>query len=217
MSEINWDQMFTALTDTLYMTFVSLLFATILGLIIGILIYVTQSGGLYQNRVLNRIGDFVVNVLRSIPFIILMFLLIPFTKLLTGTMLGTTAALPALIFAASPFFARLCIIAFNEVDKGTIEVSKAMGASKWEIIWKVLIPETLPALISGISVTGITLVSYTAMAGAIGSGGLGNLAYLYGFARRNDVVLYLATILIVLIVFSIQGVSNVLVRKVDKR
>ena len=214
---LNFEQLLTAIWETVFMTFCSLFFASIFGLLIGILLYCTQSKGLFENRIINRIVDMIVNVLRAIPFLILLILLIPLTRALVGTMLGAKAALPPLIVSATPFYARMCVIAFQEVDKGTIEASKAMGASNRQIIFKVLLPEALPAIISGIAVTGISLVGYTAMAGAIGAGGLGNLAYMYGFARRNEAVLYTSTVIIVLIVFAIQWAGDALVKKVDKR
>lgn len=214
---LNFDQLLTAVWETVFMTFVSLFFASVFGLMIGILLYCTQSGGLFQNRIVNRITDVIVNVLRAIPFLILLILLIPLTRALVGSMLGARAALPPLIAASTPFYARMCVIAFQEVDKGTIEASKAMGASNGQIIRKVLLPEALPAIVSGIAVTGISLVGYTAMAGAIGAGGLGNLAYMYGFARRNDAVLYTSTVIIVLIVFAIQWAGDAIVKKIDKR
>lgn len=216
-STLNVEQLIQAVWETVYMTFVSLFFAAIFGLLIGILLYCTQTGGLLQNKVLNRIVDIIVNVLRAIPFLILLILLIPLTRALVGTMLGAKAALPPLIFASTPFFARMCVIAFQDVDKGTIEAAKAMGASNSQIIFKVLLPESMPAIVSGIAVTGISLVGYTAMAGAIGAGGLGNLAYMYGFARRNDAILYSSTVIIVLIVFVIQWVGDAVVKKIDKR
>lgn len=216
-STLNVEQLLRAVWETVYMTFVSLFFAAIFGLLIGILLYFTQTGGLLQNKVLNRIVDIIVNVLRAIPFLILLILLIPLTRALVGTMLGAKAALPPLIFASTPFFARMCVIAFQDVDKGTIEAAKAMGASNSQIIFKVLLPESMPAIVSGIAVTGISLVGYTAMAGAIGAGGLGNLAYMYGFARRNDAILYSSTVIIVLIVFVIQWVGDAVVKKIDKR
>lgn len=214
---LNLDQLLQAVWETVYMTFVSLFFAVILGLVIGILLYITQTGGLLQNRVINRIVDVIVNVLRAIPYIILLIILIPLTKLLVGTMLGATAALPSLILASAPFFARLVLIALQDVDKGTVEASKSMGATNWQIIWKVLLPEAMPAIVSGITVTAISLIGYTAMAGAIGAGGLGNLAYLYGFARRNNAVLYTSTVIIVLIVFAIQWIGDAIVKHIDKR
>ena len=214
---LNIEQLLTAVYETVFMTFVSLLFASVFGLLIGILLYCTQSGGLLENKFINRITDMIVNILRAIPFLILLILLIPLTRALVGSMLGAKAALPPLIAAATPFFARMCVIAFQEVDKGTIEASKAMGASTSQIIGKVLLPEAMPAIVSGIAVTGISLVGYTAMAGAIGAGGLGNLAYMYGFARRNPAVLYTSTVIIVLIVFAIQWIGDVIVKKIDKR
>lgn len=217
MSGINYDQLLEAFNETIYMSFVSLAIAGIIGLFIGILLYITQTGGLYQNKIINRIVDMIVNVLRAIPFIILMIIVMPLTKIMVGTILGASAVLPSLIISAVPFYARLCVIAFTEVDKGTIEASKAMGASNMEIIYKVLLPESLPALISGMAVTGISLISYTAMAGAIGSGGLGNLAYLYGWVRRNNAVLYSSTLIIVILVFFIQGLGDYIVKKIDKR
>lgn len=216
-STLNVEQLLNAVGETVFMTFVSLLFAVIFGLLIGVLLYCTQTGGLLQNKVINRIVDVIVNVLRAIPFMILLIILIPFTRAVVGTMLGAKAALPPLIFASTPFFARMCVIAFQDVDKGTIEASKAMGASNWQIITKVLLPESMPAIVSGIAVTGISIVGYTAMAGAIGAGGLGNLAYMYGFARRNDAVLYTSTVIIVLIVFAIQWTGDAIVKKIDKR
>lgn len=217
LEQINVDQMIIALNETLFMTFTSLALSVVFGLIIGVLLFSTQSEGLYKNKILNAGTDFIINVLRAIPFIIILILVIPFTKMLVGTMLGAKAAIPSLVIAATPFYARLAVIAFTEVDKGTIEASKAMGASRFEIITKVLIPEALPALVSGICVTGISLVGYTAMAGAIGAGGLGNLAYLYGFARRDNVVLFSATVLVIIIVFVIQGIGDYIVKRIDKR
>lgn len=216
-SEVNWPQMIEALQDTLYMTFASLALSVVFGIVIGIVLYVTQEDGIYENKVIYRILDLVVNVLRAIPFVILLIIIIPFTKMLVGTMLGATAAIPSLVFSAAPYYARMTVIALNEIDKGTIEACKAMGASNKEIIFKALLPEAKPALVSSITVMGISLIGYTAMAGCIGAGGLGYIAYTYGFARRNNQIMYLATILIVAIVFIIQGIGDYIVRKIDKR
>lgn len=216
-SEVNWPQMIEALQDTLYMTFASLFLSVIFGIVIGIVLYVTQEDGIYENKIVYRVLDLIVNVLRAIPFIILLIIVIPFTKLLVGTMLGASAAIPSLVFSAAPYYARMTMIALTEVDKGTIEACKAMGASNKEIIFKALLPEAKPALVSSITVMGISLIGYTAMAGCIGAGGLGYIAYTYGFARRNNQIMYLATILIVGIVFIIQGIGDYLVKKIDKR
>ena len=216
-SEVNWPQMMEALQDTLYMTFASLVLSVIFGIVLGIILYVTQEDGIYENKFIYKLLDLVVNVLRAIPFIILLIIIIPFTKFLVGTMLGATAAIPSLVFSAAPYYARMTMIALMEVDKGTIEACKAMGASNKEIIFKALLPEAKPALVSSITVMGISLIGYTAMAGCIGAGGLGYIAYTYGFARRNNQIMYIATILIVAIVFIIQGIGDYAVRKIDKR
>jgi D-methionine transport system permease protein len=158
-----------------------------------------------------------VNIFRSIPFILLIILLIPFTKAILDTFLGAKAALPALIIGAAPFYGRMVEIALREIDKGVIEAARSMGAKTSTIIWKVLIPESSPALISGITVTAIALVGYTAMAGVVGAGGLGNLAFLEGFQRNNNAVTMIATILILVIVFIIQFIGDFITSKLDKR
>ena len=215
LSQIDWEAMKIAIEETTYMSIISLLVAVIIGLILGIILYITQDDGLYPNKIINKVLDFIINLFRAVPFIILIFIVLPLTNLLVGTMLGATAALPALIISSAPFYARMCMIALNEVDKGTIEASKAMGASHFQIITKVLFPEAKPALISSVTVMGISLVGY--MAGCIGAGGLGNLAYMYGFARRNMAVMYTATFFVLVLVFIIQGIGDYVVKKVDKR
>ena len=217
LEQIDWDAMILSIQETLFMTFFSLLIAVVLGFGLGIILYVTKDDGLYPNKIINRILDFIVNLLRAVPFIILIIILLPVTISLVGTMLGAKAALPALIISSAPFYARMCMIALSEVDKGTIEASKAMGASHLQIITKVLIPEAKPALISSITVMGISLVGYTAMAGCIGAGGLGNVAYMYGYARQNMVVMYTATFFVLVIVFIIQGIGDYVVKRIDKR
>lgn len=177
----------------------------------------TSKGQLWQNRAVYSLISVLVNVFRSIPFIILIVLLIPFTKSLIGTILGADAALPALIVGAAPFYARLVEIALREVDKGVIEAARSMGAKNRTLIFRVLLPESSPALVSGITVTLIALVSYTAMAGVIGAGGLGNLAYLEGFQRNHSDVTLVATLTILLIVFVIQFIGDTLTRTLDKR
>ena len=217
LEQIDWDAMILSIQETLFMTFFSLLIAVVLGFGLGIILYVTKDDGLYPNKIINRILDFIVNLLRAVPFIILIIILLPVTIFLVGTMLGAKAALPALIISSAPVYARMCMIALSEVDKGTIEASKAMGASHLQIITKVLIPEAKPALISSITVMGISLVGYTAMAGCIGAGGLGNVAYMYGYARQNMVVMYTATFFVLVIVFIIQGIGDYVVKRIDKR
>ena len=217
LENIDIDAMINALGETLFMTFASLIFAVIIGLILGIAIYLTQEDSLYPNKPVNKVLNLIVNVLRAIPYIILLMIIVPLTTALVGSMIGAKAALPSLILSSAPFYGRMVMIALNEVDSGTIEASKAMGASNFQIITKVLIPEAKPALISSVTVMAISLVGYTAMAGAIGAGGLGNLAYLYGMARNNNYIMYTATILILIIVFIIQIIGDYFVSKLDKR
>ncbi|MCJ2147044.1 MULTISPECIES: methionine ABC transporter permease [Bacillus] len=214
---VDMEQLWEATYETIYMTGISLLFAFIIGVILGMLLYLTSKGNIWQNRIVNGVISAIVNVFRSIPFIILIILLLGFTKFLMNTILGPNAALPALIIASAPFYARLVEIALREVDKGVIEAAKSMGAKTSTIIFKVLLPESMPALISGITVTAIALIGSTAMAGAIGSGGLGNLAYVNGFQMNNPDIILIATIFILAIVFIIQFIGDFITNKLDKR
>lgn len=211
------DQLWDATWETLYMTGIAGLATLVLGIVLGVLLFLTSKGQLWQNRAVYSLISVLVNVFRSIPFIILIVLLIPFTKSLIGTILGADAALPALIVGAAPFYARLVEIALREVDKGVIEAARSMGTKNRTLIFRVLLPESSPALVSGITVTLIALVSYTAMAGVIGAGGLGNLAYLEGFQRNHSDVTLVATLTILLIVFVIQFIGDTLTRTLDKR
>ncbi|NQD65157.1 ABC transporter permease [Bacillus haikouensis] len=214
---VDWEKMWEATLETLYMTGMSVLITFVLGIILGILLFLTSKENLWENKLTYTVTSSVVNVFRSIPFIILIVLLIPFTKFLLDTIRGANAALPALIIGAAPFYARMVEIALREVDKGVIEAAKAMGAKTSTIILKVLLPESMPALISGITVTAIALVGYTAMAGVIGAGGLGNLAYLDGFQRSREDVTLAATIMILIVVFAIQIIGDFFTNKLDKR
>lgn len=214
---LKWEKLMIATQETIYMTLISVALTFILGMILGLLLFLTGKAGMWENRWIHTIVGAIVNVFRSIPFIILIVLLIPFTKLLMDTILGANAALPALIIGAAPFYARMVEIALREIDKGVIEASHSMGASNFEIIFKVLIPEALPALISGITVTAIALIGYTAMAGVIGAGGLGNFAYLEGFQGGNTLLTLVATIAILILVFIIQAIGDLLTKRIDKR
>ena len=211
------DQLWAATGETLYMTALSGVATFVFGIVLGLALFLTARGGLFQNRAIYSVISVLVNVFRSIPFIILIVLLIPFTKTLIGTILGADAALPALIVGAAPFYARLVEIGLREVDKGVIEASRSMGARLSTLIFRVLLPESSPALVSGITVTLIALVSYSAMAGVIGAGGLGNLAYLEGFQRNHGDVTLVATAMILVIVFIIRFLGDVLTARLDKR
>ncbi|MFJ7738106.1 methionine ABC transporter permease [Lysinibacillus sp. NPDC097287] len=214
---VDWTKMWEATYETLYMTTISTVVTFVLGLAIGIVLFLTSPHQLWANKVVNFLTGSIVNIFRSIPFIVLIILLIPFTKFLLGTIRGANAALPALIIGAAPFYARMVLIALREIDKGVIEAARSMGAKTSTIIWKVLIPESLPALISGITVTAVALVGYTAMAGIIGAGGLGNLAFLDGFQRNRQDVTLMATIFILVVVFIIQWIGDTITTKSDKR
>ena len=214
---LKWDQLWAATQETLYMTALSGVATFALGLLLGLSLFLTARGGLFQNRAVYSVISLVVNIFRSIPFIILIVLLIPFTKSIVGTILGADAALPALIVGAAPFYARLVEIALREVDKGVIEATRSMGARLSTLVFRVLLPESSPALVSGITVTLIALVSYSAMAGVIGAGGLGNLAYLEGFQRNHNDVTLVATVTILIIVFIIQFCGDVITSLLDKR
>ncbi|MFB9860379.1 methionine ABC transporter permease [Salinicoccus siamensis] len=214
---VRWGNVWTATQETLYMTVVSTAFTFIFGLMLGIILFLSSKKEHAASAPIYGVTAFLVNLFRAIPFIILIILLIPFTKVLMGTIMGSQGALPALIIGASPFYARLVEIALKEIDKGVIEAAESMGAGTWTIIRKVLLPESLPALISGITVTAIMLVGSTAIAGVIGAGGLGNLAYMVGFTRSQSDVTLVATIIILAIVFIIQFIGDFTAKTVDKR
>jgi len=214
---IDMQDLWVATYETFYMTILALIGTFIFGILLGLLLYLTMDGGIWQNKVLNMIVASIVNIFRAIPFIILILLLFPFTDFLIGTIRGPNAALPALIIGSAPFYGRLVEIALKEVDKGVIEAAKAMGAKTKTIIFKVLLPESMPALVSGITVTAINLIGYTAMAGVIGAGGLGNYAYFFGFQRREFDVVFVCTVLVVLIVFLFQFIGDYISNKIDKR
>ncbi|MFB7813176.1 methionine ABC transporter permease [Paenibacillus chitinolyticus] len=201
-SKIDWSEIGIATNDTMMMLGLSALFTFVIGLPIGVLLYLTSKGSLLENRTFNIVISFVVNVLRSFPFIILMIAAIPLTKLLVGTSIGVKGTIPPLVIAAAPFFARLVETALREVDRGIIEAAQSMGAGRFQIVRRVLLPEALPGLIAGITITTVTLVSYTAMSGMVGGGGLGDLAIRYGYQRFQTEVM-IATVVILLILVQI--------------
>ncbi len=205
-----------ALQETVYMTLVSSLFVFFFGLLIGILLFTTDEKGLRPNKAVYRTLSLFTSLFRSIPFLILIVLLIPVTKVLVGTILGPSAALPALIIGATPFYARLVELSLNEKGKDLVETGKAFGATNYQIISKILLIESLPGIIRGITVTTILIAGYTSIAGAIGAGGLGNLAYLYGFARNRIDITILATIEIVIFILIIQFIGDKVVKKLIK-
>lgn len=214
---VNWPNLWSAAFETIWMTIVSILIVAVFGLFLGLLLYETSGSNSKAVKALNWVVALFVNVFRSIPFIILIVLLLPVTQVLVGAITGAKAAIPSLVFSAAPFYARLVEIAFHEVDGGVLEAAESMGATKWQLVFKVLIPESLPALVSGITVTAISLIGYTAMAGAIGAGGLGQLAYTDGFQSYNNAITLTATVVIVIIVFAFQYLGDFAVKRIDKR
>lgn len=215
------DKMFNllliSLWETIYMVGLSVIFSLILGAPIGVLAVITSKNNIMEMPKLNRVLDVIINILRSIPFIILMIVLFPLARLIVGTTIGSTAAIVPLAIGASPFVARVVEGALKEVDTGLIEASKSMGASTNEIIFKVLIPEAFPSLIHGLTIMTISLVGYSAMAGAIGAGGLGNLAITQGYQRFQTDVLFASVITIILLVQLIQLSGDSLVKLIKNK
>ncbi|GIP40060.1 D-methionine ABC transporter [Paenibacillus sp. J31TS4] len=216
-SEIDWSEIGQALQDTLTMLGLSTLFTVLIGLPLGIWLFLSSKGQLLQNRIVYLILSFVVNVLRSVPFIILMIVVIPLTKVIVQTSIGVRGSIPPLVIAAAPFFARLVETSLREVDRGVIEAAQAMGASNGQIIWRVLLPESRPGLIAGITITTVTLVSYTAMSGTIGGGGLGDLAIRYGYMRFETEVMIVTVVLLLILVQVLQMAGDRLVRHFSRR
>ena len=202
---------------TLGMVGASTLFAYLLGLPMGVLLRVTDRGGIMENHAFNSVFGWVVNILRSLPFIILMISISPLTRLLVGKAIGPVAACVPLVIGAAPFVARLVETSLAEIDTGMIEAAKCMGATNWQIISKVMVRESVPSLIRGLSISTITILGYSAMAGAIGGGGLGDVAIRYGQHRFEPKVMLLTIILLVIIVCVIQIVFDRLSTRLDKR
>ena len=197
--------------QTLNMVLFSTLFSLLLGLPLGILLSITceeQQGGIIPHPVLNNILGRIFNVLRSFPFIILMILLFPLSRLLIGTSIGTAATIVPLSIAAAPFVARVIESALKEVDPGVVQAARAMGSTNWQIVRKVLLPEAMPSLVSGVTLTIINLIGYSAMAGAIGGGGLGDLAIRYGYQRFRGDVMFVSVVVILVLVEIIQVIGN---------
>ncbi|WP_058234982.1 methionine ABC transporter permease [Devriesea agamarum] len=206
-----------ALWETIYMASVTMVFTVLVGLPLGMLLHATSKGGLVPIRWLSTVLGAVVNIGRSLPFIILMIALIPFTRLLVSQSVGSTAAIVPLTIGAIPFFARLVEINLREVDSGKVEAAAMMGASRSHLMGRVLLPEALPGIIGSVTTTAITVISYTAMAGAVGGGGLGAMAIQYGYNRFMADVMIVTVVLLVVMVQIVQVVGDILARAVDHR
>jgi D-methionine transport system permease protein len=218
---IDWNEIFqlvlTATGETLYMVLLAGLFTLLIGLPLGVLLFISRQGGLYPMPRLNKGLGGLVNLGRSLPFVVMLIALIPLTRLVVGTTLGSTAAVVPITIGAFPFFARIVENALDEVDKGRIEAILAMGGDIWHVIFKVLLPEALPALLAGITLTLVMLIGFSSMAGVIGGGGLGDLAIRYGYQRFNNQVMVATVVVLVILVQSVQSLGDRLVRSLAHR
>lgn len=203
--------------DTLIMTCVATILAYVIGIPLGILLVVTSPNGLRPNRIVSTIVGWIVNIGRSVPFIILLVALIPFTRFIVGTSLGVPGAVVPLVVTAAPFAARMVEQSLEETDSGLVEAAQSFGASTWQIVWKVYLKETLPSLVRGAAITFVTLFGYSAMAGTVGAGGLGDIAIRYGYQRFQTDAMIFAVLLCVVLVIVFQAIGDVTARKIDKR
>ena len=211
------DLLITGTIDTLLMVGVSAFFALLIGLPMAVILVNTSEHGIYPSKSINQSLGWIVNITRSIPFLILMVALIPLTRLIVGTSYGVWAAVVPLTLAATPFFARIAEVSLREVDQGLIEAAQAMGCNRKQIVWHVLLPEALPGIVAGFTVTLVTMINSSAIAGAIGAGGLGDIAYRYGY-QRFDMQIMLAVILVLIVFFFlIQAMGDTLANQLDKR
>lgn len=215
-TNVDWSEINQATLDTLFMLGFAVLFSTLIGIPVGLILFLSSKGRLLQNKWVYNILSFIINVLRSVPFIILLIVMIPTTTMLVGTSLGAKGTIPPLVVGAFPFFARLVENALKEIDDGIFHMAESCGASTWQIIWHILLPEIMPSLVASITVTAIALVSYTAMAGTVGGGGLGDLAIRYGYQRFQTDVMLITVVLMVVMVQVIQVVGDFLVRILRK-
>lgn len=206
-----------AIPQTIYMVLLSSIIATVFGMILGIILTLTRPGGLREIKSLYSFLDFVVNIMRSLPFIILMIVVLPLTKVIVGKGYGTNASIVPLSISAIPFVARIIEGYLIQVDKGIIDAAKSMGATTSQIVFKVLIPESMPAIVNGITLTIINIIGYSAMAGAIGGGGLGDVALRYGYQRGQTDVLFVTVVVIIIFVQLIQFVGNSISNNINKK
>lgn len=214
---VDWFEIGNATVDTLLMLAGSLVLTVIIGIPLGVLLFLSGKGRLAANPVVNAVLSFIVNVLRSLPFIILLIVMLPVTVLLVGTSLGVLGAIPPLVVGTAPFYARLVENVLREVDHGVVEASQAMGASTFQIVTRALLPEALPGIIAGATVSAIALVGYTAMAGVVGAGGLGDLAVRFGYQRFQTDVMFVTVVLLLILVQILQMLGDWLVAKVSHR
>lgn len=216
-SEMMLGLLVDSLWETIIMVGISGLIGGLIGIPLGVFLRLTDYGGILQNAAANRIVGWLVNALRSTPFIILLVAIIPFTRLITGSSIGTWAAVVPLTVAAAPFIARLVETALREVDNGLVEAAQSMGATTWQIVWKVLLPEALPGIVAGLTISFVSLTGYSAMAGAIGGGGLGDLGIRYGYQRFLPDVMLVVVVILIFFVQAIQSLGDWAVRRLSHR
>ena len=216
-SEMMLELFATSLWETVIMVGVSGIVGGLVGIPLGVFLRLTDKGGILQNAPLNTVVGGIVNAVRSTPFIILLVAIIPFTRLVTGTSIGTWAAVVPLTLAAAPFIARLVETALREVDSGLVEAAQSMGATTWQIVWKVLLPEALPGIVAGLTISFVSLTGYSAMAGAVGGGGLGDLGIRYGYQRFLPDVMLAVVLILIVFVQAIQSLGDWTVRRMSHR
>ena len=210
------DIILKAFNETVFMTFYSTIFSVILGFILAVILTISAEDGLRPNKIIYKVLDVIINILRSFPFIILMVFIIPLTRAIVGTSIGKEAAIVPLTFVAAPFVARIIESSLREVDKGVIEAAKSFGASDFQIIFKVMLKEAVPSIVSGLTLTIISIIGYSAMAGTVGGGGLGYLAVSYGYQRFQKDVMIVTVIILIIIVQALQMLGNYLYKKLNK-
>ena len=210
------DIILKAFNETVFMTFYSTIFSVILGFILAVILTISAEDGLRPNKIIYKVLDVIINILRSFPFIILMVFIIPLTRAIVGTSIGKEAAIVPLTFAAAPFVARIIESSLREVDKGVIEAAKSFGASDFQIIFKIMLKEAVPSIVSGLTLTIISIIGYSAMAGTVGGGGLGYLAVSYGYQRFQKDVMIVTVIILIIIVQALQMLGNYLYKKLNK-
>lgn len=213
----NWQMILSDTGVTIYIVFLSTLFSYVFGIPIGIILVITSRDGIRPMPVLNQILGIIVNLLRSVPFLLMIFMIMPFTLMITGTSFGPNATIVPLVFSAAPYIARLIESSLREIDFGVIEAAQSMGASNWQIITKVMLPESGPSLLVGAAIAATTILGYSAMAGVLGGGGLGDVAIRYGYYRHIKPLMYVCIILLVIITQIIQEAGLRFATKTDKR
>jgi D-methionine transport system permease protein len=217
MSPADLQLLLAGLGETAVMVGVAGLLSLLFGLPLGLLLVLTDKGGIWSRPAVNRVLGGAINAFRSTPFIILLVALIPFTRFIVGTTIGTTAAIVPLTIAATPYYARIAEMSLREVDRGLIEALRALGATRWQIVREALVPEALPGLVSGFTVTVVTLIGASAMAGAVGAGGLGDLAIRYGYQRFETTIMLGVIAVLIVIVSAVQVAGDRLARSLDRR